>query len=72
MSDPWLNDDIQFPRLIAEAEAAGAFTTDVIGAMASSMDLSVDEVLELLERAGGKWDAIVFGTPSPHGADHGS
>lgn len=40
----WDNDAIQFPRLIEEAQAAGAFTPQVIADMADSMDLGVDNV----------------------------
>jgi len=54
----WKNNAIQFPRLIAEAEAAGAFTDQVLADMATSMDLSVGEIAELLGRASDEWDEI--------------
>lgn len=63
MADNWSNDAIQFPRLIEEAQAAGAFTDDVVSAMADSMDLQPAQVNELIDRARKAWDAIVAVTP---------
>jgi hypothetical protein len=54
----WENDEIQFPRLIEEAQAAGAFTAEVIDDMAKAMDLPHEDIEELLERAADKWEAI--------------
>jgi hypothetical protein len=54
----WNNDAIQFPRFIAEAEAAGAFTNEVIKEMRDSMDLNLQQLLEILERAQRTWDNI--------------
>jgi hypothetical protein len=54
----WNNDAIQFPRLIAELEADGAFTPEVIGGVAAQMDCTVDEVFQLIDRAQKKWDRI--------------
>jgi hypothetical protein len=54
----WENNAIQFPRLIEEAQAAGAFSPEVIATMAASMDLSTQEVESLLERARTQWEAI--------------
>jgi len=54
----WEDNSIQFPRLIEEAQAAGAFTKEVINDMAESMDLQTHEVHELLERARVKWEKI--------------
>jgi len=53
-----MNNSIQFCRLIEEAQAAGAFTVEVVKLMAESMDLEVWEVHELLERARVKWEDI--------------
>ena len=50
-SDNWENDGIQFPRLIAEAYAAGVFTLDVLKTMAESMDLAVDQIMTIVNRA---------------------
>lgn len=56
--DRWEDDGIQFPRLIAEMEAAGFFTdANLMAALCSSMDLEVDDVMDLIERAQKAWDA---------------
>jgi len=47
----WRNNDIQFPRLIHEIEVAGGFTSDVIESLCESMDLTTEDLMELLERA---------------------
>lgn len=54
----WDNDAIQFPRLIEEAQAAGAFTKEVVADMAISMDLEPEQVEELMDRATSKWEEI--------------
>lgn len=54
----WKNDAIQFPRLIAELEAAGALDTELLSQVALSMDLTLDEVTELVDRAQATWDAL--------------
>jgi hypothetical protein len=54
----WDNNNIQFARLIAEAEAAGAFTLKVMRDMADSMDLDVGYVSELIDRAQISWEDI--------------
>ena len=54
----WQNDAIQFPRLIAELEAAGAFTSPVLKSVAASMDLKTGDVVALIDRAQGTWDDI--------------
>jgi len=60
----WQNNSVQYPRLIAEAHAAGAFTlqvtpgVDVITEMAASMDLERSDVEALIDRACDDWDAI--------------
>ncbi len=56
MKTNWNDNSIQFPRLIEEAQAAGAFTNEVIHAMADSMDLTPQEIYEILERARKKWE----------------
>ncbi len=42
--DPWLDNEIQFPRLIAEAQVAGCFTTEHVKEMAAYMELTVEQV----------------------------
>ncbi len=54
----WNNNKIQFPRFIEEAQAAGAFTPQVIEEMAISMDLRIEEVEEIIERARCEWEKI--------------
>ncbi|CAE6795657.1 hypothetical protein R70006_05061 [Paraburkholderia domus] len=52
---PWERDDIQFPRLLAEIMA----TQDKLdmAALAASMDLSIEEVNSLFDRADRAWEA---------------
>lgn len=56
--DLWKDNSIQFPRFIAEAEAAGAFTYPVLSDMADSMNLTVREVTEIIDRAQAEWEKI--------------
>lgn len=58
--EPWDRDDIQFPRLLAEINA----TQDTLNlqALADSMDLSVDDVNSLFDRAGNAWESIKAAT----------
>jgi hypothetical protein len=58
MSKNWNNDAIQFPRLIAELEMAGAITPMIYDRLRESMDLTNSEINELIERAQAAWDAI--------------
>jgi hypothetical protein len=53
----WERDDIQFPRLLAEIKAAG-LSYQQLQDIALSMDLPVQEVLNLLDRAEETWEAI--------------
>ena len=55
----WENNNIQFPRLIAEILATQE-VIDVV-ALAQSMDLTIDDVEELFERAQVQWEAIKSG-----------
>lgn len=57
MSDAkWRDNAIQFPRLLAEISA----TQDTLDmqALADAMDLSVEEVNELFDRADTEWERI--------------
>jgi hypothetical protein len=56
MSNPnWSNSAIQFPRLICEINA----TQDLdCAALAASMDLTLDELSELFDRAHAEWERI--------------
>jgi hypothetical protein len=60
----WQNDAIQFPRLLAELWATVDLSTGQLDALAASMDLSVEQVSELFERAQLSWQAIVAKTPA--------
>lgn len=51
MKNLWNNNLIQFARFIEEAQATGAFTKKVIKDMATSMDLEVRDIHEIMERA---------------------
>ncbi|MCX4094516.1 hypothetical protein [Nocardia sp. alder85J] len=53
----WTNDTVQFARLIAELEAAGAFADARITAtLSASMDLAIDDVIDLKTRAVRLWE----------------
>lgn len=55
----WANDENQFARFIAEAEANGAFEdNEIFHRMADSMDLEISQIHEIIERAQKKWDKI--------------
>lgn len=58
----WKNTNIQFPRLIAEMVATGAFTPRVISELSKEMDLTYDEVWEIVEKAIEIWDTIKLNT----------
>ena len=47
----WLDDEVQFSRLISELEANGAFTEDVMMDLCMSMDLPKSQVCKLIDRA---------------------
>ncbi|MEU1813367.1 hypothetical protein [Micromonospora aurantiaca (nom. illeg.)] len=58
----WDDNHVQFPRLIAEMEAAGFFDTDVpvieglLDLLGRGMDLDRADVMELVSRAQAWWD----------------
>ncbi|MYM92481.1 hypothetical protein [Duganella vulcania] len=53
---PWERDDVQFPRLLAEIMA----TQDKLdmAALAESMDLTIEEVTSLFDRAHQAWEQV--------------
>jgi len=61
MMDKWADNSIQFPRLIAELEAAGAFTPEVLTELRELMDLDTHDIMELVDRAQAQWDHIKAG-----------
>lgn len=54
----WNNDAIQFPKLLAEIMATQALD---LPALAASMDLEIDEINALFDRANAAWEAIKAG-----------
>lgn len=60
-SDPnrnWDNDDIQFPRLLAEMYATVNFNSAQKARICASMDLEWEQVVEVMERADLVWTKI--------------
>ena len=54
----WSDNSIQFPRLIAEIEAAGGFTPHLMKDLSESMDLSIDDICDIIDRAQTSWERI--------------
>ena len=52
----WNNNELQFARLIAEIEAAGGFSEQLMQDLCTSMDLEKNQVTELIDRAQTRWD----------------
>jgi hypothetical protein len=52
----WANNELQFARLIAEIEAAGGFTEQLVQDLCTSMDLEKNQITELIDRAQSHWD----------------
>ncbi|WP_433206900.1 hypothetical protein ACQP1G_20890 [Nocardia sp. CA-107356] len=65
----WTNNLVQFARLVAELEAAGAFTEEIMGCVAASMDVTSQDVIELKDRAVRIWQEAVARANSPTGRD---
>ena len=59
----WKNNAIQFPRLIAELDSAGGFTEEVSEYLCESMDVTMDELDDIVSRAQEEWDKIKEKTP---------
>jgi hypothetical protein len=57
--DPWENNFIQFPRLIAEIAANCSFSKGDFKALCESMDLEPERVNELFDRAQCEWDTVI-------------
>lgn len=57
-NENWKSNAIQFPRLIAELEAAGAFTPEITKTLCTEMDLTIEEISELVDRAQDEWEKI--------------
>ena len=54
----WEDDFTQFARLVAEFNAAGAPNQEQLEAMMESMDLTVEDIHELMDRAEAAWFKI--------------
>jgi hypothetical protein len=52
----WLNDSIQFPRLLAEINSVG-LTRRQMSDLCASMDLEPQDIDELFDRAENAWTA---------------
>lgn len=57
-ASPWGRNDVQFPRLISEINSCVALTTEQVRSLCESMDLTVEELDELFDRADVVWQAI--------------
>ena len=64
-NDNFVNDAIQFPRLISELSAAGVFTLNVVEELKDSMDLSEGLIYQIVERADKVWEDIKARTSPP-------
>lgn len=54
----WRDNRIQFPRLIAELQAVGGFSAEIMHALSEEMALPQSAVAELIERAEKEWQQI--------------
>jgi hypothetical protein len=54
-NDKWNNDPIQFMRLLSEIRGC-QLTSEQYADLSASMDLSFDEIDEVLERASAAWE----------------
>lgn len=54
----WMNNSIQYPRLIAEMQVAGAFKRGFLMELGVEMDLNPDEIMDIVSRACDEWDEI--------------
>ncbi len=55
-NNKWENNELQFARLIAEIEANGGFSEQLVQDLCSSMDLEKDQIFSLVDRAQDFWD----------------
>jgi hypothetical protein len=54
----WKDNDVQFPRLLAEIASTIDFNSDQVRDLCDSMDIHKDSLDELFERAKARWDRI--------------
>lgn len=55
-NDKWSNNEVQFARLLCELEEAGAWLTSVTQHVLASMDITLEQLTELQDRATKVWD----------------
>ena len=53
----WENNELQFARFIAETDAAGFITEELVSTLCEELDLKVGAIVELLDRAQSVYDA---------------
>jgi len=58
MKNLWKNNNIQFARLLTEIEQCEGFTPLLIANLSESMDLSKEEIFEIIDRAKEKFENI--------------
>jgi hypothetical protein len=63
MKELWLHDHLQFARLLSELEVAGAFDAPMLAKLREQMDLTNEELMELLDRAQRTFDRSKRGAP---------
>jgi len=56
--NPWENDHLQFARLLGEMVACVDLTHDQLMALSESMDLPIEEIHNLMDRAQNAWDDV--------------
>jgi len=58
----WLNNNIQFPRLISEIYSTINFSEEQIKALEDSMNLPKDYIFDIFQRADEEWQKIKANT----------
>lgn len=56
MNKLWENDLLQFARLISEIEAAGGFNNSLLKTLCQEMDLNLNDLGSLVDRAQAVWE----------------
>jgi hypothetical protein len=57
-NERWMNDELQFMRLLGEMAQQIELTPEQYDAIAESMDLTTEQIDQLLERASGAWGRV--------------
>lgn len=68
-TDRWLDDSIQFPRLICEIVAATDYTDPLWEHVCDSMDIDGGQLDELFNRAEKAWEEILAARRREHKAE---